>query len=117
MRDDEHDEQPRTDLAGMTSVRDLPPPKRRPSREITIDLPPYDQRTGISAHDRLAAEKARRPGAAQTIARTLAGFAVVAAIIVGIFLALGALESDSKPSAAWSKPGAPVVTPAPLDGQ
>jgi hypothetical protein len=114
MRDEKQHGKPRSDLSG---VRDLPPPQRKPSREITVDLPPYDQRTGISAHDRLAAAKARRPGAAQTIARTLAGFAIVAAIIVGIFLVLGAVENDDKPSAAWSKPGAPLVKPGPLDAQ
>jgi hypothetical protein len=114
MTDPKQDAEPRTDLS---NVRDLPPPQRKPPREIKVDLPPYEQRSGISAHDRLAAEKARRPGAVQNVGRTLVGFAAVAAVIIGIFLALGAIEDDTKPSAAWSKPGAPVVKPGPLDAQ
>jgi hypothetical protein len=105
---------PRTDLS---NIRDLPPPAPRPERKITVELLPYEQRTGISAHDRLQAKRAQRPSALQAAARTLAGFAAAAAILVGIFLLLGAVDDDSSPTAPWAQPGAPVVLPAPLSTQ
>lgn len=112
--DDEQPEpqdKPRSDLS---NVRDLPPPAPRPEREITVELLPYDQRTGISAHDRLEARRAERPSTLQTVARTVAGFAVAAAILVGIFLLLSALDDNSSPTAPWASPHAPVVHPDPL---
>ncbi len=89
----------------------------RDKRDIQPDMTPYDERSGISASDRLAAEKERRPGAVQTIARTLAGFAIFAVLVVGVFVVLGAVEDDTVPSANWSKPSAPVVSPEPLARQ
>ncbi|WP_354697786.1 hypothetical protein DSM112329_03429 [Paraconexibacter sp. AEG42_29] len=107
-------DKPRTDLS---SIRDLPPPAKRPERKIRVELLPYDQRTGVSAHDRLMALKASRPSAAQALARTLAGFAAAAAVLVAIFFALSAVDDDSTPTAPWAKPGAPIVQPDSLSGQ
>lgn len=108
------EDKPRTDLS---SIRDLPPPKPRPVREINVELLPWDQRTGVSAHDRLQAEKERRPSALQTAGKTLLGFAAFAAVLVGIYFAADALDDKSTPSAAWSKPGAPLVSPSPLNDE
>lgn len=108
------EKQPRMDLS---RVRDLPPPAPRPSREIKVDLPDYKDRPGISAHDRLKAEKERRPGLVKTSLRTLTGFAIFAVLLLGVFFAARAIEDDTIPSAAWSKPDAPIVTPGPLDAQ
>jgi predicted secreted protein len=104
----------RTDLS---SIRDLPPPAPRPERVIRVELLPYDQRTGVSAHDRLLAAKAHRPTLAQTIGKTLLGFLVVAALLVGLFFLLRAIEDDSTPTAPWAEQNAPLVSPAPLDKQ
>ncbi len=114
MTEREPDKKPRVDLS---NVRDLPPPEPKKPRVINVELPPYDEREGVSAHDRLAAEKARRPSALQSLGRTLLGFAAAAAVIGLLFLALSAIDDDAKPSAAWSKPEAPVVTPGRLDAQ
>lgn len=92
-------------------------PRRRGKRDIQPDMTPYDERSGISATDRLAAEKERRPSAVAKIARTLAGFAIFAVLVVGVFVVLGAVEDDTVPSANWSKPSAPVVSPEPLARQ
>lgn len=107
-------DRPRMDLS---SIRDLPPPKPRPQREITVELLPYDQREGVSAHDRLQAEKERRPGAVAKLARTLVGFAIFGALLLGLYFAASALDNAKTPSAAWSKPDAPLVRPSPLTDQ
>lgn len=107
-------DKPRTDLS---SIRDLPPPTPRPKREIRVELLPYEERTGVSAHDRLMAQKASRPSTAQALARTFAGFAAAAAVLVALFLVLSAVDDDSTPTAPWAKPGAPLVRPEPLTGQ
>lgn len=108
------EKQPRMDLS---RVRDLPPPAPRPQREIKVELPDYKDRPGISAHDRLKAEKQRRPGLVKTSLRTLTGFAIFAVLLVGVFFAAKAIEDDTVPSASWSKPGAPVVMPESLERQ
>lgn len=112
--DDEQPEQQDKPRSDLSNIRDLPPPAPRPAREITVELLPYEQRTGISAHDRLEARRAERPSTLQAAARTLAGFAVAAAILVGIFLLLSAIDDDSTPRAPWASPNAPIVHPDPL---
>lgn len=104
----------RTDLS---SIRDLPPPAPRPQREIRVELLPYDQRTGVSAHDRLMAAKANRPSFAETTAKTLLGFLAFAAVLVGIFFLLRAIDDKGTPKAPWAGQNAPLVRPAPLTGQ
>lgn len=98
----------------LSKLRDLPLPERKPRREIKGEVLPYDQREGISAHDRLAAEKARRPGPIAKLARTLVGFAIFAALLLVLYVGLSAIDDGKKPQAAWSQPGAPVVKPVSL---
>ncbi|UTI67032.1 hypothetical protein NBH00_12675 [Paraconexibacter antarcticus] len=114
MEEKKADTPPRMDLS---NVRDLPPPEPRPKREIKVKLLPYDQRTGISAHDRLLAAKANRPSAAERIAKGLMALLVVAALLVGLFFLLSAFDSGEPPPAPWSHQNAPIVTPAPLSAQ
>ncbi len=99
----------------LSKVRDMPLPERKVPREIKVDLPPYDQRKGVSAHDRLQAEKDRRPGPVAKLARTFVGFAIFAVLLLGVFGILSAIDDDKKPQAAWSQPSAPVVKPVNLD--
>lgn len=107
-------DEPRMDLS---NIRDLPPPEPRPQREIRVELLPYEEREGVSAHDRLLAAKAQRPSALQKLARTAAGFAIAALLLVGVFFALEAVDDDSTERAPWSAPSAPAVTPPPLSDQ
>jgi hypothetical protein len=101
----------------LSSIRDLPPPAPRPQREIRVELLPYDQRTGVSAHDRLVAAKASRPSFAETTAKTLVGFLAFAAVLVGLFFLLRAIDDKGTPKAPWAEQNAPLVKPAPLTGQ
>ncbi|MCW2957688.1 MAG: hypothetical protein JWP18_491 [Solirubrobacterales bacterium] len=98
----------------LSKLRDMPLPERKIPREIKVDLPPYDQRKGVSAHDRLAEEKARRPGPVAKLARTLVGFAIFAVLLLGVYGILSAIDDDAKPQAAWSEQSAPVVKPVSL---
>lgn len=107
-------EKPRTDLS---NIRDLPPPEPRPQRKIRVELLPYDEREGVSAHDRLLAAKANRPSPAVKLARTGIGFAVAALLLLGVFLVLSAIDDDTTERAPWAAPNAPLVHPAPLADQ
>ncbi len=99
----------------LSKVRDMPLPERKVPREIKVDLPPYEQRKGVSAHDRLKAEKARRPGPIAKLARLGIGLAIFAVLLLGVYGILSAIDDDKKPQAAWSEQQAPVVKPVSLD--
>lgn len=114
MEEKKDDTPPRTDLS---NIRDLPPPEPRPERVLKVKLLPYDQRTGISAHDRLLAAKARKPSAGERIAKGLAALLVVAALFVGLFFLLSAFDDNHVPTAPWNVQQAPNVTPAPMGAQ
>lgn len=114
MEEKKDDTPPRMDLS---NIRDLPPPEPRPKREIKVKLLPYDQRTGVSAHDRLLAAKANRPSAGERIGKGLLALLVFAALLVGLFFLLSAFDGGEAPPAPWSHQNAPIVTPAPLNEQ
>lgn len=114
--DTTHDEAaPKPQRMDLSKLRDLPLPERKPRREIKGEVLPYDQREGVSAHDRLAIEKARRPGPIAKLARTLVGFAIFGVLLLGVYLGLSAIDDGKKPQAAWSAPNAPDVKPVNLD--
>jgi hypothetical protein len=124
MTDETHDE-PHHETRGaapdkpermdLSRLRDLPLPERKPRREIKTEILPYEEREGVSAHDRLALEKARRPGPIAKLARTLVGFAIFGVLLLALYVGLSAIDNGKKPQAAWSQPGAPNVKPVSLD--
>jgi hypothetical protein len=114
MEEKTDDTPPRTDLS---NIRDLPPPEPKPQRDLKVELLPYDQREGISAHDRLLEAKANRPSPIQRVGKGLVGLLVVAALLLGLFRVADAIDDDKVPTAPWNTQQAPNVAPAPLGDQ
>ena len=77
---------------------------------------PTPLKRGQTTQERLAERKGG--GFLHTVLRTLVGLAVVALLLVGIFLAASALEGDPKVERApWAAKSAPDVKPDGLADQ
>ena len=81
-----------------------------------VEEAPKQMRKKRTTQDMLDENKG--PGLLVTAGRTLLGFAIAAAILVGIFFAASAIEGDERePLAPWNDRGAPQVAPATLADQ
>lgn len=59
----------------------------------------------------------RGPGFVRTLLRTLAGLAVVAVLLAGLYFGASALEDDKVERAPWAAESTPDAKPATLDDQ